>query len=70
MDDYVQFITYWKSVEPLEWLAAVLSLVTSLVYFVNLFLFHNFVKTKPAGRKTVLGKITDKIYIIIVSIIF
>ena len=65
MDDYGQFITYWKSVEPLEWLAAVLSLVTSLVYFVNLFLFHNFVKTKPAGRKTVLGKSTDKIYIII-----
>ena len=55
MEYYVQLFTYWKSLEPIEWLAVVLNLITSLVYFANLYLFHIFVKAKPAGRKTVLG---------------
>ena len=57
MKDYVQLITYWKSLELLEWIATILILVLSLVTLMNLALFHSFVKSKAAGRKTVLGNI-------------
>ena len=57
MKDYVQFIAYWRSLELIEWLANILIIVLTLVTLINLAIFHSFVKSKAAGRKTVLGNI-------------
>ena len=57
MGDFVKLFLYWASLELLDWFVLILILVTSLVIMVSAFLFHSFIKAKPAGRKTVLGNI-------------
>jgi hypothetical protein len=57
MDTLENLLTYWKSLE-LGDLFSIIWIVI-MMFFTNSIsgLFENFIESKPAGRKTVLGKI-------------
>ena len=55
MEDFARIFTYWRTLKALDWVAIFVLLTITLVTFVNVILFHSFIKSKPAGRKTVLG---------------
>ena len=55
MEDWTGYTEYWKSLHLSDLLGILFLLFQVLVIMASVRLFHSFVASKPAGRKTVLG---------------
>ena len=52
----VSYIVYWSNLDYLDILGTIFILFMILLLVYSNYIFHRFVESKPAGRKTVLGK--------------
>jgi hypothetical protein len=60
-----EYISYWHNLKLQDLFGIIFLLIMVLVILASNMLFRSFVESKPAGRKTVLGKYFDNVTLII-----
>ena len=56
MDTFPDYIEHWKTLDSSDLLGIIFIIIIVLVTIGSDLLFKSFIRSKPDGRKTVLGK--------------
>ena len=64
MNNILEFLQNLKTIKLPDKLAIFFIFICIFVNLANVFLFNIFIKSKPSGRKTVLGKYTNSILLL------